>query len=420
MFQDIKNFCRYFYATTYIPISHFHGEGMFVTLVESYPAKLQQDNPTSSALESIIVFHRSVDYFITKSSAMFGLVNLGRADDFIIVGPVFSTPITDRIIHEFMKECELGPSARPGITLLLSNTPQVSFMQFLHILAFLQLSLNQENIDIAEYFHLPDNANSQEVPFWQTELAYVGKENEFKHNTALFEQQMYHYMIEGDRHKLDAFLSEYATGLSAGIVADNDLRQAKNILIGQAAVCARYAMSGGMDAEKAYTLADIYTLKCERLADIPSIHQLQYNMLMDFTEQMGKSKLPQGISSEIHQCLQFISQHTNENIGVDDLADHIHRSRSYVSRKFKEEMGFNLNTFIMRCKLEEAKSLLTYTNKSLSEISSYLCFANQSYFQRVFKKKYGITPNEYRKQSSMNTSLNISQAKLFEPKDEQA
>ena len=74
----------------------------------------------------------------------------------------------------------------------------------------------------------------------------------------------------------------------------------------------------------------------------------------------------------------------------------------------------------MRCKLEEAKSLLTYTNKSLSEISSYLCFANQSYFQRVFKKKYGITPNEYRKQSSINTSLNISQAKLFEPKDEQA
>lgn len=62
-------------------------------------------------------------------------------------------------------------------------------------------------------------------------------------------------------------------------------------------------------------------------------------------------------------------------------------------------MGFDLSTFIMRCKLEEAKSLLTYTNKSLSEISSYLCFSSQSYFQNVFKKKYGLTPKQYRNQS---------------------
>ena len=55
-----------------------------------------------------------------------------------------------------------------------------------------------------------------------------------------------------------------------------------------------------------------------------------------------------------------------------------------------------MREFIMRCKLEEAKSLLTYTDKSLSEISSYLCFSSQAYFQNVFKKKFGVTPNEYR------------------------
>ncbi|HBA68914.1 MAG TPA: hypothetical protein DCZ40_06105 [Lachnospiraceae bacterium] len=48
-------------------------------------------------------------------------------------------------------------------------------------------------------------------------------------------------------------------------------------------------------------------------------------------------------------------------------------------------------------KLEEAKSLLTYTDKPISEISNYLCFSSQAYFQNVFKKKYEITPNEYRK-----------------------
>lgn len=48
--------------------------------------------------------------------------------------------------------------------------------------------------------------------------------------------------------------------------------------------------------------------------------------------------------------------------------------------------------FITRCKLEEAKSLLAYSKKSLAEISSYLCFSSQSYFQNVFKKQYGTTP----------------------------
>ncbi|MDE6963676.1 MAG: helix-turn-helix domain-containing protein, partial [Lachnospiraceae bacterium] len=51
----------------------------------------------------------------------------------------------------------------------------------------------------------------------------------------------------------------------------------------------------------------------------------------------------------------------------------------------------------MRCKLEEARALLAYTDKSLSEISHYLCFSSQAYFQNVFKKKFGITPGEYRR-----------------------
>ncbi len=70
-----------------------------------------------------------------------------------------------------------------------------------------------------------------------------------------------------------------------------------------------------------------------------------------------------------------------------------------MMRRFKEELGIHIGAFITRCKLEEAKSLLTYSNKSLAEISSYLCFSSQSYFQNVFKRKYGITPKQYREKA---------------------
>lgn len=49
-----------------------------------------------------------------------------------------------------------------------------------------------------------------------------------------------------------------------------------------------------------------------------------------------------------------------------------------------------------RCKLEESKSLLTFTEKSLAEISSHLCYSSQSHFQNAFKKQYGLTPMQYR------------------------
>lgn len=76
-----------------------------------------------------------------------------------------------------------------------------------------------------------------------------------------------------------------------------------------------------------------------------------------------------------------------------------HREKpSYVAKKFKDDLGINVGAFISRCKLEEAKSLLAYTAKPLSEISSLLCFSSQSYFQNVFKKQYGVTPLQYRKQ----------------------
>ena len=45
----------------------------------------------------------------------------------------------------------------------------------------------------------------------------------------------------------------------------------------------------------------------------------------------------------------------------------------------------SIGAYITLCRLREAKSLLRYTDKSLGEISSYLCFSSQSHFQNVLK-----------------------------------
>lgn len=54
--------------------------------------------------------------------------------------------------------------------------------------------------------------------------------------------------------------------------------------------------------------------------------------------------------------------------------------------------------YVTKCKLEEACDLLVYGQRSLAEISAYLGYSSQSYFQNVFKKQHGVTPVQYRKQ----------------------
>ena len=69
--------------------------------------------------------------------------------------------------------------------------------------------------------------------------------------------------------------------------------------------------------EQAYQLADVYIRECEKLQNISHIETLSYSMLIDFTERVSQNKIPQGMSLEIFECIQFITHHINEAEDAD-------------------------------------------------------------------------------------------------------
>lgn len=193
--------------------------------------------------------------------------------------------------------------------------------------------------------------------------------------------------------------------ITPGIVADNGIRQIKNLFIAGTTLVTRAAIKGGLDMESAYQLSDVYIQKMEKLQSVEAIYNLQYQLMFDFTERVLASKIPSGISLCVSECINYINANTNRPITVVDVAANVNKSRSFISRKFKQEVGFGIKDFINNRKIEEAKHLLTYTNKSISEISYYLCFSSQSYFQNVFKKRLGVTPNKYRLKTISNKDI---------------
>ena len=116
-----------------------------------------------------------------------------------------------------------------------------------------------------------------------------------------------------------------------------------------------------------------------------------------FAEKVRDARMPVSTDGMIQNAIRFIQQNVCEHITVADVAEHVGFSRSYFSSYFKKELGFSVSAFILRCKMEEAKQLLKNTDKSVSVISSYLCLSSQSHFQSAFKRQYGVTPLQYRK-----------------------
>ena len=395
MITNTKEFCKFFHASTTIPIGCYSTDSTCNYFFPSINEKEDRFFFDRKMIDSMH-FTKNPDYFISQSFGYSGYVKQRNTNNIIIIGPLFSTPPSDLILRTFMKEWAISSDYKPDIEQFLEKLPIYSFHQFLQVLIFLHLCLNDEVIDIEGHFNLKlDNINSEFSTLHSNQL-FEAKENQNFHNSYYFEQELMQYIQQGDVNKLNNLLTNQANGISVGILANNSLRQEKNLFISSIAIAMRSAIAGGMDMEQAYQLSDLYITECEKSQDIAQVASISHSMLLDFAGRVAKSQIPKGMSREIYNCVQFISQHTNEPIQVTDVAAYIGKSRSYLTSKFKKELGFDVSKFIMRCKLEEAKSLLTYSDKSLSEISSYLCFSSQAYFHNVFKKKYGMTPAQYR------------------------
>jgi len=152
-----------------------------------------------------------------------------------------------------------------------------------------------------------------------------------------------------------------------------------------------------MDIEEAYDLIDAYSLECERCVSVKQVSSLQYNALINFASRINEIKSHQGYSKVTLKAISYIKRNIYKIKTIMDVVSYIGVSKSSLSEKFKKDTGTSLGYFINSQKNQEAKRMLQYENISVFKISDSLGFANQSYFQNVFKKETGMTPLKYRK-----------------------
>ena len=100
--------------------------------------------------------------------------------------------------------------------------------------------------------------------------------------------------------------------------------------------------------------------------------------------------------------LTYIFQYYRDAIAIEDIANGLELSKSYISHVFKEMTGFSIMNYLMRYRLSASTSaLLTDQTKSIKEIAYEHGFESDAHFSRFFKKNFGQTPNRFRKSYSL-------------------
>lgn len=151
----------------------------------------------------------------------------------------------------------------------------------------------------------------------------------------------------------------------------------------------RFAIEGGLDAETAYNISDLYIRRIDLCRSIEEMRAVHKDMFTFFTHKMADLKKASVFSKPVVQCLDYIHYHLHEKITVRILADYVGLFPSYLSTLFAKETGVSVSRYIMEQRLETAKNMLKFSEYSCPEIAAILAFSSQSHFIKVFKKRRG-------------------------------
>lgn len=101
---------------------------------------------------------------------------------------------------------------------------------------------------------------------------------------------------------------------------------------------------------------------------------------------------------------EYIFRHYQESFTIDDIAETLNLSKSYLSHVFKEITGNTIMAYLMGYRLSQARNLLvTDRSHSIKEVSQLCGFESDAHFSRYFKQNVGMTPSQYRKYNNYDS-----------------
>ncbi|XEC94709.1 AraC family transcriptional regulator [Paenibacillus tarimensis] len=134
-----------------------------------------------------------------------------------------------------------------------------------------------------------------------------------------------------------------------------------------------------------------------RLAFVDLLHFIYEQCLQPLS---SRPDLPSEKEKTVQEIISFLERHYAEDLNLDQVQEHMHISKSYLAKIFKEVTGVTIFEFIYQWRINQARMLfLLHPELSVTDVCFRVGFKHLAHFSRMFKRHIGIPPEQYRKQT---------------------
>lgn len=114
-------------------------------------------------------------------------------------------------------------------------------------------------------------------------------------------------------------------------------------------------------------------------------------------EHFQKGSLAVASVTAVDRAIKFMQQNLSRTVTLDNIAQSVHLSVSFFSRKFKQETGYAPIEYFNHLRIQKACQLLHFSELRINEVASQIGIDDPFYFSRLFKQQMGVSPAKYRK-----------------------
>lgn len=176
----------------------------------------------------------------------------------------------------------------------------------------------------------------------------------------------------------------------------DSIRNQKNYMIILNTICRKSAELGNVHPVYLDSLSSKLAVKIESQYTQKQLNELESEMIHKYCL-LVKNHSTKGHSPIISDIINYISMNLSGDLKLSHTAELFSISHSYLSTLFKKECGVPYNTYVTNRRMEYAISLLNMQKSSIQDIAAQCGIPDLTYFTKLFKSRYGMTPSEYRK-----------------------
>lgn len=129
------------------------------------------------------------------------------------------------------------------------------------------------------------------------------------------------------------------------------------------------------------------------------LHQLTANFMVKSTDIQSHEEGDR-YEERLNQINQYINSNYDQPISMKELSEKLFLSNGYLSRFFKKNYGMSFANYLTNVRVFHAADQLLYTDAPVTLVAYNCGFTSAAFFNKVFKKTYGVTPTEFRRQAA--------------------